>query len=340
VPTVPSRWLQRLLALIKAAELEHKIEPEQPWAQWARERDHAPEFRPVEAPRPCPPVDARPKRLSVTRIERWIANPYEIFARHVLKLEKMKALGIEPDAATRGQIVHLVLHEFTRAFPNVLPDDIAGELTRIADAHFARLDGAPLVEAFWRPHFQRFARWFAATEPTRRRGVASMLTEASGVLDLAAGGGFRLTARADRIDVKEGGTAVIYDYKTGKPPAPKHVEDLYAPQLSLEAAIAEAGGFEGLDTCEVGGLVYIHASGRHDGGEERAATVKIAPSALAQLAVEKLNKLVARYADPTMPYEVKRRSAQAFRRLYDYDDYEQLARVKEWLTQEAEEEFG
>jgi len=40
-----------------------------------------------------------------------------------------------------------------------------------------------------------------------------------------------------------------------------------------------------------------------------------------------------------MPYEVKRRSAQAFRRLYDYDDYEHLARVKEWLTQEAEEEF-
>ncbi len=40
-----------------------------------------------------------------------------------------------------------------------------------------------------------------------------------------------------------------------------------------------------------------------------------------------------------MPYEVKRRSAQAFRNQYRYDEYEQLARVKEWLTQEAEEEF-
>ena len=49
VPTVPSRWLQRLLALIKAAGLEAKIEPEQPWLQWARERDHAPEFNPVAA---------------------------------------------------------------------------------------------------------------------------------------------------------------------------------------------------------------------------------------------------------------------------------------------------
>ncbi len=175
MPTVPSRWLQRLLALIKAAGLEHKIEAEQPWAQWARERDHAPSFEPVQAPEPRPPLAARPKRLSVTRIERWIANPYEIFARYVLKLEKMKELGVEPDAATRGQIIHLVLHEFTRAFPATLPDDVAGELTRIANAHFARLDGAPLVEAFWRPHFQRFARWFAATEPAAaaRRGKHS-----------------------------------------------------------------------------------------------------------------------------------------------------------------------
>ena len=80
VPTVPSRWLQRLLALIKAAGLEQAIEPEQPWVQWARERDHAPTFEPVEAPEPRPPLEARPTQLSVTRIERWIANPYEIFA--------------------------------------------------------------------------------------------------------------------------------------------------------------------------------------------------------------------------------------------------------------------
>jgi ATP-dependent helicase/nuclease subunit B len=339
VPTVPSRWLQRLLALIKTAGLEHRIEPEQPWAQWARERDHAPSFEPVPAPEPRPPLETRPKKLSVTRIERWIANPYEIFARNILKLEKMKALGVEPDAATRGQIIHRVLHEFTRAFPDTLPNDIESELIRIADEHFATLDGAPLVEAFWWPHFRRFARWFAATEPTRRGGVATILTEADGALDLPAGGGFRLTARADRIDVKNDGAAVIYDYKTGKPPSPKHVEDLSAPQLALEAAIAAAGGFEGLTGCAVSGLVYIHVSGGNDGGDEHVATTKIAPSMLAEQSLKKLSALVARYADPAMPYEVKRRSAQAFRRLYDYDDYEQLARVKEWLTQDAEEEF-
>jgi hypothetical protein len=40
-----------------------------------------------------------------------------------------------------------------------------------------------------------------------------------------------------------------------------------------------------------------------------------------------------------MPYEVKRRRAPAFLRAYDYDDYTQLARIQEWLTQEAEEDW-
>ncbi len=52
----------------------------------------------------------------------------------------------------------------------------------------------------------------------------------------------------------------------------------------------------------------------------------------------KLIDLVARYDDPATPYEVKRR-AGPFANAYRYDDYEQLARVKEWLTQEAEEEY-
>jgi ATP-dependent helicase/nuclease subunit B len=335
VQTVPSRWLQRLLALIKASGLEQKIVPDRPWVQWAHERDAADGFKPVQPPRPCPPVEVRPRSLSVTRIERWIANPYEIFARNILELEPMKELGAEPDVAIRGQIVHRALHDFSREFADQLPPDIERELMRIADTHFAKLSGSPLVAAFWRPHFQRFARWFAATEPGRRAGIARILTEAKGALDL--GTGSTLTARADRIDVAEGGAVVIYDYKTGKLPGQRHVDELYAPQLSLEAAIAEGGGFEDLKKASVSGLVYIHVSGRDDGGEQGAAGNTL-PSTLAKDALARLRDLIARYADPNMPYEVKRRRGP-FARAYDYDDYEHLARVKEWLTQEAEEEF-
>ncbi len=335
VQTVPSRWLQRLLALVKASGLDQQIEPEQPWVTWARERDTTDGFKPIEPPRPCPPVEARPKQLSVTRIERWIANPYEIFARHILKLEPMQELGKEPDAAMRGQIAHRALQEFSREFPDDLPADIEAELMRIADVHFAKLGGSPLVKAFWRPQLRHFARWFAATEPGRRAGIMRILTEVGGALPV--GTNFTLTARADRIDVADDGSVVIYDYKTGKVPGQVNVKKLNAPQLPLEALIAEEGGFADLGKRSVAGLVYIHVSGRNDGGEEQNAAT-VAPSILAGESLQKLSELIARYADPAMPYEVKRRRGP-FARAYDYDEYEHLARVKEWLTQEAEEEF-
>ncbi|MGV1013737.1 MAG: double-strand break repair protein AddB [Methyloceanibacter sp.] len=338
VPTVPSRWLQRLLALVKAAKIEPEPTPGEPWVAWARMRDRVQSFNPVQPPEPRPPAEARPRKMSVTRIEKWIANPYEIFTRNILKLEPLKPLGAEPDAALRGSIVHRVMHEFATAYPDCLPTDIEGELVRIADAHLAVLGGSPRVEAFWRPHLQRFARWFAATEPARRAGMAATHTEITGELDLAVASGFCLTARADRIDIGVDGRAVIYDYKTGKPPLPTHVDRLFAPQLPLEAAIAEGGGFAGLDPRQVAGLRYIEASGRRDGGKDHAAA-NADTQILASKALADLKRLVERYADPGMAYEVKRRKGPAFANAYRYDEYAHLARVQEWLTQEEEEEW-
>jgi double-strand break repair protein AddB len=336
VPTVPSRWLQRLLALARAAGIETKLAPTVPWVAWARERDRAPKLEPAKPPEPRPPLEARPRQLSVTRIERWIANPYEIFARDILKLEPLNELGTEPDAALRGEIVHRALQEFSREYHDKLPAEIEEALVAIADRHFAALAGSPMVKAFWRPAFRRFARWFAATEPARRDGVKAMLIEARGCLDL--GNDFRLTARADRIDIAEDGSAAIYDYKTGRLPLIGYVDGLSAPQLPLEALIAAEGGFPGLDKCAVTRLRYIHVTGRGEGGEERDAG-KTDAETLASEARAKLIGLIARYSDNGMPYEVKRR-AGPFRQAYRYDQYEHLARIKEWLTQEAEEDFG
>lgn len=337
VPTVPSRWIQRLQALVAASGLAEKIAPAQPWVPWARERNAIEAFAPVEAPKPCPPAAARPRSLSVTQIERWIANPYEIYAKHILKLEPLKPLGAEPDAAMRGTAFHRILSRFAEQHPDVLPDDIFAALNDIAAAHFDVLGDAPSVRAFWRPSFLRFARWFAATEPERRAGIVRSYAEVKG--SLAVSDDFTLTARADRIDVTQDGGAVIYDYKTGAPPNQKQVAELYAPQLPLEAAIVEHGGFADLGQRPVRDLVYIQASGRQDGGEQQRAT-KDGPEGLSTKALEDLQGLVAHFANTDTPYEVKRRAGTAFASAYRHDDYEHLARVQEWLTQETEEDWG
>jgi ATP-dependent helicase/nuclease subunit B len=74
VPTVPSRWLLRLQALLLGAG--HAATPGQPWLAWAHARNAlVGPLRPVRAPEPRPALALRPRKLSVTAIEKWIANP-------------------------------------------------------------------------------------------------------------------------------------------------------------------------------------------------------------------------------------------------------------------------
>ena len=65
VPTVPSRWVQRLEALAGASQLQSKHEAEQPWAAWARERDTVADFAPAKPPAPRPP-----RRRAAARAQR------------------------------------------------------------------------------------------------------------------------------------------------------------------------------------------------------------------------------------------------------------------------------
>ncbi len=337
VPTVPSRWIQRLKALTEAAGFGDRLAPAEPWVEWAGRRDKVPDFRPAEAPRPCPPLAARPRKLSVSRIEKMLANPYDIYARNILKLEPMLPVGTEPGAALYGTIVHAALSEFAQTYPTHLPDDIASRLTAIADRLFEAQGGSPRVKAFWRPSFERFALWFAESEPVRRSDIVRLEGEVDGSMLIETQNPFTLTARADRIDIAADGSVLIYDYKSGFAPSQANVDELHAPQLPLEAAIATAGGFADLGPRSVRALRYIRASGRRDGGDEVEAT-KNGPASLGDRAVNALRVLIERFDLPETPYAAARRSASAFRRVYPFDDYAQLARVQEWASSHGEGE--
>jgi ATP-dependent helicase/nuclease subunit B len=323
-PTVPSRWLLRLGAVLDALEMKDALKPDEPWLEWARARDAAEAVPPVSAPAPCPRVDARPKRLSVTRIEAWIANPYAIFACDILKLGKLDGIAEEPGPALKGMLVHEALQRFAQAYPDKLPNDIAAEIMRHANALFGEFGDHARIKTFWRGQLAVFARWFAATEAERREGVNRVNAEVSGVLEID--NSFTLSGRADRIDLRADGTLAIYDYKTGTPPTPAQVEKGIAPQLALEAAIALGGGFEGVPAGPVSRLAYIRARGYGEGGEERGANKDLLPDELAAQALQHLERLVAAYAVETQPYKALRRAGFDYR----YDDYAHLARVKEW----------
>ena len=328
VPAVPSRWLMRLTALLDGLKAKGRLTAEAPWLGWARARDGLGDSGRIflQAPAPCPPANLRPRRLSVTRVETWIKNPYAIFAGQILKLNPLPALGEPPVQSLRGALVHEVLSEFAIAFPDRLPADIDAELEAIAARVLEAYTGHPRIAAFWMPRLRRFLAWFAATETDRRQGVARVLAETSGsmVLD-APGGPFTLTARADRIDDGEAGLAIT-DYKTGVTPNAKAVLSGRSPQLPLEAAIALSdSGFTGSTGKHVAALRYIRASGGEPPGEQSDIRADdLADVALA--ARNGLERLVSLYDRETTPYRALRRPGYR----YDYDDYATLARVAEW----------
>lgn len=332
VQTVPSRWLQRLRVLRQRHCVDERTGADRDWLAWARARDDVAVLDKPKPPAPRPPVEARPIQLSVTDVQRWMANPYEIFAKKILGLEAMPALERAPDAALRGGLVHEILREFAKLHPDALPPDIAGALMLIAERLFAAFGGHAPVVGFWRPQFARFAKWFAATEPARRADVAALFSEIRGTLALATPRGFTLTARADRIDLLNDGTLAIYDYKTGSPPTSREVETRKAPQLLLEAAIAQAGGFPGVGAHAVGRLVYIRASGGRIEGEEKAVCEN-APRQAVEDALAGLTALAAAFESQDTPYAALRR--QMFKEGYRFDAYAHLARVLEWATEEA-----
>ncbi len=330
VPTVASRWLLRLKALLEGAGAQGELAPDLPWLAWARQRDAIVPRKPAPCPEPCPPVAMRPRKLSVSRVESFIANPYAIFAREILGLEPLASLGAAPDAALRGSIIHEALAIFARTYPGSLPADAGRALAGIAREILDQYRTHPRIAAFWVPRFLRFADWFAETEPARRAGIEKVVAETAGqiVLD-APGGPFTLTARADRIDVGAAGL-VITDYKTGLPPSAKRVTAGHAPQLPLEAAIARGAGFAHAPGGAVATLRYIRASGGEPAGEQ----IDIKVPDIAALAAETLDGLtrhIARFDRPDTPYRPVRRQGYA----YDFDDYAHLARVAEWSSLEG-----
>ncbi len=331
VPTVPSRWLMRIHALLDGLEMQNVLDANQPWLSWARQRDNIDQNRQrSQPPAPMPPVSARPRRISVSGVERWLASPYTIFARNILGLDPLEPIGKAAGASLKGTIIHEALARFAGKHPIQLPDNIAHSLMAEANDILSDYAADTRIRAFWLPRLERFADWFAETEPERRKHLIKSYAEHSGSLTFdAPAGPFKLSARADRIDQVEEPIPglIITDYKTGTVPSAKKVAGGHSPQLPLEAAIAQYGQFSDIPGEVVVGLSYISASGKNDAGTQTSVAKQDSP-VLAEAMLEKFKDLVAKFDNPKTPYTAKRR------RNFDYrfDDYAHLARVSEWSS--------
>jgi ATP-dependent helicase/nuclease subunit B len=336
-PTVPSRWLLRLDTVLRAAGIEPARLADAAPLDWQAQLDApAGPPRPIAPPAPCPPLAARPRRLSVTEVETWRRDPYAIYAKHVLRLKPLDPLDQDPGFAERGQIIHDALARFLTAFPQRLPDDAVERLLVLGQQSFSTIADRPGLYAFWWPRYCRIAEWVAQQERARRRGIEAIHGEISGSFTIhAPAGAFELRGRADRIELRRDGKIALIDYKTGSVPRASDIELGFAPQLTLEAAMIEAGGFAEIGKSPIAELAYWRLSGADPAGEikycvEDAASLR----RLIDDTLAGLERFIAGFDDPATPY----RAIPSPERAPRYSDYAHLERAAEWLPQAEPEE--
>lgn len=330
--TVPSRWVNRLRNLLQG--LAGQGQPDHwdamktrgtHWLVLARELDRTKETPKAHRPSPCPPVSSRPRRFTVTEIQTLIRDPYAIYAKHVLRLRALRPLVQTPDALLRGILSHDVMERFVR---ETLKDSTAltvNTLMTHARDVLNRDVPWPAARALWLARFGRAAEWLVETERVRQSIATPTLfeNEAIGKLTLQA---IRteLEGRADRIDVDDAGSVILYDYKTGAPPT-KDQQKHFDKQLLIEAAMVEEGGFQRLGPRPVRAAQFI-GMGSNPKTEDAPLDVETPGQILAELV-----GLLSAYLEGDKGY-TSRRALYEDREARDYD---QLARFGEWdVTQE------
>lgn len=255
-PALPSRLLQRFDGFVGEARAGALRARGAKFLLGARQLDRAQTTRAAPIPQPRPPAEARPRRLSVTEIETLLRSPYDLYAKHVLKLRRIEPLGATPDARERGSMIHEVFARFVEGY-SVKDPDAAAILMRLAAEAFAGLDAIGEQRDIWLRRFADAADAFLAYERDRDPRVCKRHAERKGVWVFPELGGFTLSGIADRLDLMADGTLEIIDFKTGSVPSAKDMRNFDAPQLLLEAAMAKAGAFEELTPASASALTYI-----------------------------------------------------------------------------------
>jgi ATP-dependent helicase/nuclease subunit B len=65
-------------------------------------------------PEPVPAADLRPKKISVTDVDRLAADPYAFYAKTILKLSRLDPVDAEPGPAWKGTLIHAVLDSWAK----------------------------------------------------------------------------------------------------------------------------------------------------------------------------------------------------------------------------------
>jgi ATP-dependent helicase/nuclease subunit B len=315
-PTVASRLWLRLQAMTGGMTRDQRLE------RLALALDASPTTEPAGRPAPQPPVEARPKRIAVTDLDRLKADPFAFYAKTILKLRPEDPVDAEHHAAWKGTAVHEVLERWFKE-----DDCDPSKLAARAEAMIGDETIHPMLRALWSPRLMEAIDWIAAEiTADRDAGRKPILAEEFGEAEVA---GVSLYGKVDRIDRLPDGKLAIVDYKTGQAPRPKAVAEGFALQLGLLSLIAREGGFKGVQG--EGGAHEYWSLAKKNGrfGYRQSPDGDEGPDAFVDRAYAQFADAAKKWLLGLEPFKAKLNPAYA-----PYEDYDQLMRLEEWYGRE------
>lgn len=326
--TIPSRFLSRMEAVLEGSGIKWHIQK----PSWSRQLDMPDKIEKTERPSPIPPIELRPTKLSVTNIERLMCNPYGVYARYILNLYPLDELENNQDRLLYGTALHAALENMVKNKTydtKTIVDDMMTELKRLNMSEASR--------ALFRPKIEKVAQFISETQKKRLPNIKSSFVEIEGewTFKLEDNSAFTITAKADRIDCMHNQDIEIIDYKTGTTPSNTQVCQGYKPQLPLEGLIVKNNGFSEVKPTNEIKFSFWKLSGEQNGGEikpvNKIKRESISSEKIMDYADVGVKRVLNAYRNKNTPYTPYLKP-----KLIQYDDYEYLARVKEWLSDDDE----
>lgn len=335
-PTVASRLRLRLDAL--SGEAASLREPAAPLLAVARALDGCASPQPVSRPAPAPPLDRRPTRVSVTEVDRLIADPFAFYARAGLGLMPLDPLDAPSTAAWRGTALHDVLEIWLRK-----SDQSIDALDTLTDAMLAQPHVGPRQRILWGPRLRQALHWAAGEVLAGMAAGREPIIAASETKQSVSLGKVQLIGKPDRIDRLADGSLAIVDYKSGGSPSKRQVAAKFALQLGLLGAMAEQGAFtrtgESVTAFEYWRLNRA-PSGQRKGemGWIDAPFLSKPPEDVAHVTAETFaSDAWQRFEDAVDDWLYGHRPfvARLSPEWASYGDYDQLMRLEEWYGREG-----
>lgn len=237
INTLKSRFLQRLETFLKCNNLE--LQRPDNFIKAFHKYSHIDYDIKNDiykkSPKPIPPIDIRPSKLSATGIDLLYLNPYDIYAKKVLSLREKNIFEDFVDISRIGTMIHGIFEEYCKNYDKYKYDKYSNIKKLIEDTSNIYFSGDLVLKELYFDKILKTAENFIKLDEISRQDGYQILPENFEEYQIGSRN-FTINAKIDRIEISTDGIKII-DYKTGTCPSKIEVLSGHRLQLLVELLI-------------------------------------------------------------------------------------------------------